>query len=76
MKAYLHAATSFVLPDPLTGRTGTEEALHCLTSGSCQPWTPLKKRTGQGAHVNHGALTQAAILSTKFHEDAGCTLGP
>ncbi|MCJ1431212.1 hypothetical protein MMC27_000563, partial [Xylographa pallens] len=40
-KAYLHACTSFVLPDPLTRRTGTEEALHCLNSGYCQPWAPL-----------------------------------
>lgn len=41
MKAQLHAYTSFVLPDRLTGRTGTEEAVHCLKSGYCQPWTPL-----------------------------------
>ncbi|KAF8867182.1 hypothetical protein BDZ45DRAFT_609382 [Acephala macrosclerotiorum] len=40
-KAQFHAFTSFVLPDPLTGRTGTEEALHTLGSGYCQPWTPL-----------------------------------
>ena len=33
--------TSFVLPDPLTGRTGAEEALHCLHSGYCQPWKHL-----------------------------------
>ncbi|KAJ9667426.1 hypothetical protein H2201_002294 [Coniosporium apollinis] len=42
LKAQFHAYTSFVLPDPLTGRTGTEESLHCLKSGYCQPWTPLK----------------------------------
>lgn len=40
-KAQLHAFTSFVAPDPLTGRTGTEEALRCLQSGLCQPWNPL-----------------------------------
>jgi len=40
-KAQFHAITSFVLPDPLTGRTGTEEALHTLRSGYCQPWTPI-----------------------------------
>ncbi|MCJ1402282.1 hypothetical protein MMC11_005502 [Xylographa trunciseda] len=40
-KAQFHAFTSFVLPDPLTGRTGTEEALHILRSGYCQPWTPI-----------------------------------
>ncbi|PSN61496.1 hypothetical protein BS50DRAFT_578491 [Corynespora cassiicola Philippines] len=40
-KAHFHALTSFVIPDPLTGRTGTEEALHILQSGACQPWAPL-----------------------------------
>jgi Protein of unknown function (DUF3638) len=40
-KAHFHAYTSFVVPDPLTGCTGSEEALHCLKSGYCQPWTPL-----------------------------------
>ncbi|KAL4903827.1 hypothetical protein BDW74DRAFT_185914 [Aspergillus multicolor] len=40
-KAQLHALTSHLLPDPLTGRTGTQEALDCLQSGFCQPWTPF-----------------------------------
>ncbi|KAK6539145.1 hypothetical protein TWF694_009389 [Orbilia ellipsospora] len=43
-KALLHAYTSFIIPDPLTGKTGTEESLHCLRSGYCQPWTPLNPR--------------------------------
>ena len=43
-KAQFHAFTSFVLPDRLTGRTGTEEALHCLQSGCCQPWTSINFR--------------------------------
>ncbi|PVH75301.1 hypothetical protein DL98DRAFT_562460 [Cadophora sp. DSE1049] len=41
LKAAFHAYTSFPIPDALTGRTGTEEAIHCLKSGYCQPWTPL-----------------------------------
>lgn len=41
LKAQYHAYTSFILPDVLTGRTGTEEAIHCLNSGYCQPWAPL-----------------------------------
>lgn len=40
-KAYLHALTSFPLPDPLTGRTGLEEAIHILESGQAQPWQPM-----------------------------------
>jgi hypothetical protein len=34
-KIYLHAITSHCLPDPLTGRTGTEEAWHELRSAGC-----------------------------------------
>ncbi|RAK78064.1 uncharacterized protein BO72DRAFT_477000 [Aspergillus fijiensis CBS 313.89] len=41
-KAQLHAFTSFVSSDPLTGRTGTEEALACLKSASSLPWRPLE----------------------------------
>ncbi|KIX98277.1 uncharacterized protein Z520_05578 [Fonsecaea multimorphosa CBS 102226] len=40
-KALLHAYTSFCLPDPLTGKTGTEEACHVLQSGSSQPYGVL-----------------------------------
>ncbi|EAQ92064.1 hypothetical protein CHGG_00299 [Chaetomium globosum CBS 148.51] len=40
-KALLHALTSFPLPDDLTRRTGTEEALRTLKSGRCQPWQPI-----------------------------------
>jgi hypothetical protein len=57
-KAQLHAYTSFVIPDPLTGRTGTEEALHMLRSGYCQPWEPLG-----GAAIN--ILKTIADLSPK-----------
>ncbi|KAB8077647.1 hypothetical protein BDV29DRAFT_188527 [Aspergillus leporis] len=41
MHALLHEFTSYFMPDPLTGRTGTEEALLWLQSGCCQPWSPL-----------------------------------
>ena len=41
LKARYHSYTSFIIPDSLTGRTGTEEALHCLSSGLCSPWTSL-----------------------------------
>lgn len=40
-KAYCHAATASILPDPLTGRTGTDEAIHSLQSGNAQPWAPV-----------------------------------
>ncbi|KAK7960428.1 hypothetical protein PG988_011642 [Apiospora saccharicola] len=41
-KAEVHAFTSCSYqPDPLTGRTGTEEALDLLASGASQPWTTL-----------------------------------
>jgi hypothetical protein len=56
LKAYLHACTSSFLVDTLTQRTGTEEALHILKSGYCQPWMPL------GPH-HHGMLMEIAKLT-------------
>ncbi|KAF9890132.1 hypothetical protein FE257_006293 [Aspergillus nanangensis] len=41
LKASLHAHTASAFLDPLSGRTGTEEALACLSSGSMQPWSVL-----------------------------------
>lgn len=58
LKALLHALTSFILPDPLTQITGTEESMHVLTSGYCQPWEPI--RTGP-----HLYLLEIAKLSPK-----------
>ncbi|KAL8728585.1 MAG: hypothetical protein Q9166_005318 [cf. Caloplaca sp. 2 TL-2023] len=40
-KDYCHAVTSSIHPDPLTSRTGTEEALSCLQAANAQPWAPL-----------------------------------
>lgn len=45
LKALYHASTSGILADPLTGRTGVEEALACLKSGFSQPWSPLDPKT-------------------------------
>jgi hypothetical protein len=41
-KIYLHAITSHCLPDPLTGRTGTQEALHDLRSAGCKSFQKLE----------------------------------
>lgn len=40
-KVYLHALTSHVLPDRLTGRTGTEEALYQLDSAATRSFQEL-----------------------------------
>ena len=40
-KIYLHAVSSHCLPDPLTGRTGTLEALHELGSARCKSFQKL-----------------------------------
>lgn len=42
-KAYLHALTSHCLPDPLTGRTGTEEALCDLNSAAVWSFRELEE---------------------------------
>ena len=57
-KAYCHAVTGFVLPDPLTGRTGADEAIHCLQSGNAQPWAPVDK-------VSYDVLSKIADLTPK-----------
>ncbi|KAG2757812.1 hypothetical protein P692DRAFT_20789290 [Suillus brevipes Sb2] len=43
-QALLHAVTSGCVPDPLTGRTGTEEALHLLHSAACRSFMKLRSR--------------------------------
>jgi len=43
-RAMLHALTAHFLPDPLTKRTGVEEALQYLQSGAYRPWTPLNTK--------------------------------
>jgi hypothetical protein len=40
-QCYLHARTSHCLPDPLLGRTGTEEALYILRSTVCRSFQRL-----------------------------------
>ncbi|KAH8896015.1 hypothetical protein GQ53DRAFT_854400 [Thozetella sp. PMI_491] len=68
MRALLHAYTSFVVPDPLTGRNGTEEALHWLSSGVCQPWEPISS-----PHLT--TLAAIADLTPKrafYPEDSRC----
>ncbi|KAF2723719.1 hypothetical protein K431DRAFT_242657, partial [Polychaeton citri CBS 116435] len=56
--AYLHALTSFCLPDPLTSRTGTEQALTVLNSAATRSF----ERLSQG-HLN--LLTQIDGLTAK-----------
>ena len=41
--AYLHALTSYMLADPLTGLTGTEQALGILQQACMLPTEPLRK---------------------------------
>lgn len=41
---YLHAVTSYCLPDPLTGHTGTESAISILTSGAVRSFDVLSER--------------------------------
>lgn len=41
---YLHALTSFCLPDPLTRRTGTEQALSILTSAAVKSFDTLTEQ--------------------------------
>jgi hypothetical protein len=53
---HLHALTSHCLPDPLTGRTGTEEALRILQSASVRSFQRLDEES-------HALLCDIARLS-------------
>jgi hypothetical protein len=54
--SYLHAVTSSCSADPLTGRTGTEQALEELTAGAAQSFQRLEERDLQVLSAI-GALT-------------------
>jgi hypothetical protein len=41
---YLHALTSFCLPDGLTGRTGTEQALDILNSAAVKSFDQFSNK--------------------------------
>jgi hypothetical protein len=56
--AYIHAVTSFCLPDPFLRRTGTEEALHILGSASVRAPCPLSRTA-------HDRLNLIAALAPK-----------
>ncbi|PQE25690.1 p-loop containing nucleoside triphosphate hydrolase protein [Rutstroemia sp. NJR-2017a BBW] len=68
-KALLFALTSFILPDDLTGRTGTEEALSLLKSPQYEPWSTLNT-------APYNCLLQIANISPKreYYPRDGSTL--
>jgi hypothetical protein len=55
-KIYLHAVTSHCLPDPLTGRTGTEEALHELSESATTSFEQIDEEQARLLQLI-GALT-------------------
>ncbi|CAE6459581.1 unnamed protein product [Rhizoctonia solani] len=57
-KIYLHALTSHCLPDPLTGLTGTEEALQELSQGSSSSFEQIDVRQA-------GLLKAIGLLTPK-----------
>ncbi|KAJ5471923.1 hypothetical protein N7539_008492 [Penicillium diatomitis] len=62
--AYLYAITSYFLPDPLTRRTGTEQALSILRSASVRSFDRLRPE-------NVAILTRIATLTPqrRFYPD-------
>lgn len=61
---YLHALTSYCVPDPFTMHTGTEQALGILESGAVRSWNTLTEE-------NVSLLRQIACLSPnrEFYPD-------
>ncbi|QRW06903.1 kinase-like protein [Ceratobasidium sp. AG-Ba] len=87
-KIYLHALTSHCLPDPLTGRTGTEEALHELSEAATTSFDQLNeeqarllrdigsltpKRKYYPPHLKTMQTTQWAKLPALSQHYAFCT---
>ncbi|KAF1837673.1 hypothetical protein BDW02DRAFT_107422 [Decorospora gaudefroyi] len=68
MKALLHAYTSSVFYDPLTRRTGTEEAIYLLQTGSYKPWSPLSQE--ELATLN--TLAELSPQRGYYPKDAKC----
>ncbi|KAL2826898.1 hypothetical protein BJY01DRAFT_255875 [Aspergillus pseudoustus] len=60
-KSLLHAFTSCPLPDGLTQRTGTEEALASLTSAMSQPWTAI------GPNQAQPLIALAQLTPTRYY---------
>ncbi|KAG8957905.1 hypothetical protein FRC03_009696 [Tulasnella sp. 419] len=58
---YLHALTSYCLPDPLTGRTGTEEALQELRSAGAMSFQKLGEDERRMLEKIHG-LTPTRVF--------------
>ncbi|KAF8533563.1 hypothetical protein BDD12DRAFT_898540 [Trichophaea hybrida] len=79
-KIYLHALTSHCLPDSLTGRTGTEEALHDLNSAAV--WSFKELESGDLAFLQKiAALTPTRNFHPKYipktqHVGWGSSLSP
>ncbi|KAL8900129.1 MAG: hypothetical protein Q9207_005838 [Kuettlingeria erythrocarpa] len=61
-QAYLHALTAYILPDPLTGRLGTEESLRILSEQKFRCCKPLET-----AEVNLLELLAGLTPQRKFY---------
>ncbi|KAF8326329.1 uncharacterized protein EI90DRAFT_3070499 [Cantharellus anzutake] len=59
-QAYLHAITSYCLPDPLTSLSGTEEALQILRSARCRSFLSLND---QERNILHQLSTLTPLRS-------------
>ena len=64
--AYLHALTSGCSTDPLTGRTGTEEALSVLRSASCWSITRFSSREAELLSLIASIFPERDVWSTEW----------
>jgi len=64
-KALLHALTSSIHPDPLTGRTGTEEAYGILSAAIARPWTVFT----EGSLMSLKMLKELAPVRNYYPKD-------
>ncbi|RDW69108.1 uncharacterized protein DSM5745_08868 [Aspergillus mulundensis] len=80
MLCYLHGITSFCLPDPLTGKTGTEQALTILRSASTRSFGQLRpenvailvKLAGLTPERKYYPANERVMQSIKWRESLSC----
>ncbi|KAG8742151.1 hypothetical protein FRC10_001959 [Ceratobasidium sp. 414] len=75
-KIYLHAVTSYCLPDPLTGRTGTEEALHELSESTTSSFDDIDVEQARLLQLigeltpkrNYYPVHLRSMMTTRWHD--------
>ncbi|KAL2840210.1 hypothetical protein BJY01DRAFT_250125 [Aspergillus pseudoustus] len=80
MLCYLHAVTSFCIPDPLTHKTGTEQALSILRSASARSFSQLQPENAEllvkiaelTPRRKYNPASERVMQGVTWQDDLGC----